>query len=66
MTIVELLRSHQAIADADALKAADEIERLRAALTTAAQWMPSPGAEYDDDAKADVRQVQEALGWIPK
>ena len=40
-----------------------ENERLRAALITAAQWMPQPGAEYTEDAKIDVRQVQEALGW---
>jgi len=26
--------------------------------------MPSPGTEYTEDAKADVKQVQEALGWI--
>lgn len=30
--IVELLRSHKPIADADALRAANEIERLRSAL----------------------------------
>ena len=40
------------------------IEQLRSALITAVQWMPSPGTEYTEDAKADVKQVQEALGWI--
>lgn len=53
-------------AAADDLERKDaELAKLRKALITAAQWMPTPGTEYTEDAKADVRQVQEALGWLP-
>ena len=38
-----------------------EIERLRAALKVAAQWVPFPDQAYTPDARRDAEIVQAAL-----
>lgn len=38
-----------------------EVERLRAALKVAAQWVPLPSQAYTPDARRDAEIVQAAL-----
>ena len=56
MKIVALLRSHHPIADADALEAAAEIDRLRAALIKYGAHEPECGEPCDCGLDAELEK----------